>query len=527
MVISTFSVAEIEEIHDRVYALQHPPVARDEADEEDAETDLPDGDRFHRRRKTASEMLEFDEKNKLGVAPPRTLLELSQALSEKPLIYEGLTVEHKVQLEMRRKEQDNYYGHTTCCVAGRNNALLYDVVCTEEGCEGGFCASFLVSQSHWRVKGTTPHTEECIKKAQSAEHKHSITPYTYLDLALVPELQQVANEDISVPCKKLQRYLALIIRGTLHRSKMLNLRQELQSQLFSTATEAVRDMPALMALLEKDGHTVDVKIVDKASMQAIILKQRRNQHENQQSKLPPAQRKRWADVCEEETKKAEEILQGHAPETQYVVGWNIVFRTGKAMIPHLIKVFLTDATFMRSKVGGALYCTVAPDANNGIVVGSISWFWGGENSMGWDTHADIFCQFIPPGARVIMDGNDAAMAAFLRCLQQGKPFMCSVHFAKNIGKGTTKKFYHQALKTPKQASFDALKANIPIEDYNQLVSKHGSERLFMRECGNLYGHHCQSMAESLNKALMDARKAPNHIGESIQHISSQMYVCCT
>ena len=526
MGISTYTPEDVEKIFEKVNDVINPQGAGGEGEEQDSPTDA-DSNRYQRRQKSASEILKFDRKNKLGVAPPRTLVEIGQALMQKPLIWDGLTVEHKVQVDMLCKEYDNYFGHTTKCRAGRNNALLYQVKCTEENCEGGCCASFLMSSLHWKFNNVTPHTAECVKKAQArvrpdpeegaeelrSSKEHSITPYTYQDLALVTALQQVANDDISVPAKKLQSHLALLIHGSLQDSKIFKLRHELQKQLIGTATQAAREFPALMTILENDGHTVDVKIVEKSSMQAIILKQRQAQFESQQTKLSPAQRRRWADVLPEETEKAAELLARDEPNTKYLVGWSIIFRTGQAMIPHLTNVFMTDATFMRSKIGGALYCTVAPDANNGIVVMSVSWHWGGENSMGWRAHAELLCRIIPEGARFIMDGNAAAIAAFETYLRDGKIFMCSVHFAKNIGKAIVKRFYHNALNTPTQALLDALKSTISVEDFNSLISKHRPERLFMQECGQLHGHHCQSSAESFNKTILECRKTCNHIGE--------------
>ena len=362
------------------------------------------------------------------------------------------------------------------------------------------------------------HSEECKSQARSTEETRCITPYTYKDLARIPELQEALNEDIMLPCRIIHRALEEYIRGKIHRSKVSTLRRELQTQRFGTAAQAAQQLPALMKILQADGHVVDVQILNAASVTALIMRQRQSQFESQQKALPAAERKQWASVGEEEKASVSQLFARDSEDTKYVAGWHIVFRTAKAMIPFLVPVVFTDGTFIRSKVGGVLYCTVALDANHKLVPLAISWFLGGESIAGWSAHANFVAQFLPEGFRVIIDGTVAGIAAWELCLQakSGKMLLCSVHFAKTIKSTPLQMFYHSALKAATVQDFNQIKRNSKITDaqYDSLVQRHGSERLFMRECGELHGNSCQSCVESLNNALLPARRSPNHVGKT-------------
>ena len=513
MVVTNLSLEDIDEVFDRVQQTEEDLARREQqhSSQPNAHEDL---DRFQRRQRDAEEVLKFEREQGLGVRPPRTKQEVGDLHGKNLLIYKDLVVNHKAQVEMLRKEHDNFTGHETVCIPGQNTALRYAVQCVDKEvlqCEGGFVASYR-SGVGWKFIGVSQHCKECQDKVKLQNPAERSTPFTFRDLALITDVQEVVYEDFSAPSGPIGRRLQAYIPGKLGDKKMFELRRELQRQLVGTASQAAQDLPGLMRVLEEDGHDVQVTVVNQASMIQIILRHRQNQFEAQQSKFPVGQRRRWGDVKDDERVKAEDLVKDDSPSTQYVVGWSIVFKSAKAMVPFLTKVFFTDATFMRSKVGGALYCTVAADGNNHIVVFGISWFWGGEGRHGWNTHFQVLKDIIPPGSRVIMDGNVSAIAALMHFLPLCIIFMCSVHFAKNITKSVLKTFFNKALKAPTQQEFDRLKSGISDADFQSLIARHEPARLFMLLCGELHGHHCQSIAESLNKAIMDGRLAQTLTG---------------
>ena len=514
MVISSLSLEEVERVYERIEREISQHGAPQPEPEQEGQNCL---NRFQRRQKTASECLKFDIRNNLGVAPPRPLVLLSQEHAKQPLIFEGLEFDHKVQVEMRSKEHDNLFGHSTR--QDDNDALLFRKSCSNKdecGCEGGHAASFSTKRLKWRYFSVKEHNEACKEKQQSTKHAHSVTPYTYLDLALIPAAQEATNVDIMIPSKILHSILADFIVGKLHNNKMLNLRRQLQKQLIGSASDAARRLPRLMKILEDDGHSVDVQIVDSTTVQTIMMKQRQSQFERQQKN--ESNPRKWADVREEESANVKDLFKDDDSSTQYVVGWHIVFRTSKAMIQHLINVYFTDATFMRSSLGGALYLTVGVDANHHVVPVGLSWFWGGESSLGWTAHCKFVSPIIPPGSRIIIDGTIAGISALEEQLPHAEIFLCALHFAKTIKKASVKRFFEVAVKAKTIQELNAYKANITAEEYNSLVEKHTPARLVMVERLLLHGFSTQSLAESTNKAILEARGSYNHIGKSMSDV---------
>jgi hypothetical protein len=300
---------------------------------------------------------------------------------------------------------------------------------------------------------------------------------------------------------------------------MLRARHHLQVQLIGTAAQAVESLPALFQVLQNDGHSCDLTIVNQTEVVGIILKQKQNQFERQQKKDKKLGQsgKKWSDVRDDEKESVEILVKNDPPSTKYVVAWDIVFRSAKSMIPHITRVFFSEAMFMRSKMGGALYVTSGLDANHHTVPVSVSWSWGGENTLGWRSHASFVCKHLPEDLPVIIDGTVPASQAFEAYMPpKSELFMCSVHFTKKL-KGKVKDFYQKAVKASTEDEFNQAKNLISPEQYDSLLAKvqNKTKRLFVRECEGLHGHSCRNAVESLNQAFMEARKAHHHIGQYI------------
>ena len=513
----SYKVLTLEAIEDAYAAVEEVQARASSSTQPEPDSEHEGRSRFQRRQAIATESLQFDQKHELGVRPPRTLKELEQVHQQGGFLSKGMNFKHRAEAEMLCKEADNYTGHSSTELYC--NALMYEVRCANYSDEeGGCCArtsiTFSTKDLHWTVNHHAEHSEACQCKTRAQKHDHSITPYTYLDLARISALQEAVNDDITAPASEIKTILKDYIRLDLRSNKIFNLRRQLQRQLIGSAADAARHLPEFMAALRDDGHDCDVTMVDKDSMQALIMKQRRARFDRQQKKLPADQKRRWDEVCQAEAESVKELLQEDPPDTKYVVGWHIVLRSGKTMLPFLVPVMQTDATFMRSLLGGALYCTVLEDANNSLAPLAISWFWGGEGTMGWSTHTSAFAQYVPDGTRAIIDGTDAGIAAWLRVLAgKGKLFKCSVHFERTIKNDRQKRFYQQALKAPTQALFDKFRATITDAEYQALTQSNAEGSLFMLHCGQLFGFHCQNGAESLNNVLQDARKQRNHVGK--------------
>lgn len=479
------------------------------------------------RRAAAQKRLEEDQAQHRGERPPRTINEISAALTHGPLFEVGTSVDTRAEVEMLLKETDNSSRTTT--TYHKLECDRVETRCKVPGCKHKSRWTFSKIDFKWHCKCVEPHTKVCSLAEREPFSHESLTPYEPKDFARITELQEAVNADFYASSKVLSAILASYIHEPLKDRKMSNTKALLRRNLVGSAREAASRLPALIEALKEQGHAAELVLEDATTIQMVLLAQAKNQFEykrkqekakNTDNQADTSQRtagqegsqkanRTWAQVEPEKKKKIAELFEGDDPQTLYVLSWSIAFTHSKNMVESLIPVFFTDGTHMRGLIGGVLYSTIASDANRHNVDIAYTWFFGNESSAGWIAHANFVCPLIPAESRVIIDATQAGIKAFKEkgmCM-----FICSKHMSGNLKKGDIGG-YLDAVKAHSEEDLAKAKARISAAQLEKLLNKYGEECLFMLKRENMYGHHTQSPCESHNNAALPARRACTHVG---------------
>ena len=459
------------------------------------------------RLSVCHEMFQAERENEESLRAPRKREVLMQEKANGELMYVGQTFASQAEAKLCIKE---YCEISRCSFKyDRLDPTRVKVIGRRDDCAFNVYISPDTASGLWVLRQMTDHSKDCcgLERAKG----ESTTPYDYNDLARIPELQEAFKANFNLPFENIARILSDYVAEPMHDSKLSRVRTALRKNLVGNARDAVRTIPALLAALEADGYSTRYIVHTSSVVKRMFLAQMETQHEYQQQKLAPSSRTPWnAEKQEAAKKEVEEMFEGDAEGTLYLVSYSIIFPTAAKMVEDMVPVNFTDGAHMRNVSGGVLYSTLAVDADHHIVPVCNTWHLGAECAAGWSAHLSHVRTVIPSTNLFIIDATKSGMSI---CRQLGILFLvCSQHQSKNIPNKPDRDAYLRGVHATTLAYLDEQLSKMSPAFRAKLTQYNTVEELFMLKRGKLFGHHCQSIAESFNSLLRRPRTAPHHAG---------------